>query len=107
MTTGVKRHCELDHAVAFFAVTETVLSLTPGPALLFVLSIALRAGARKSLASGILTANTVYFVLSAGGLSALLISSYNWEPIRVYPATSAARGTPRVVPIFLPGPDRE
>lgn len=61
-----------------FAVTETVLSLTPGPAVLFVLSSALRAGAKKSVGSilGILTANTVYFALSASGLGALLISSY-------------------------------
>ena len=61
-----------------FAVAETVLALTPGPAVLFVLSSALRAGARKSVVSilGILTANTVYFALSASGLGALLISSY-------------------------------
>jgi len=61
-----------------FAATEIVLSLTPGPAVLFVLSSALRAHAKKSLGSifGILSANTVYFGLSASGLGAVLISSY-------------------------------
>jgi threonine/homoserine/homoserine lactone efflux protein len=60
-----------------FAVTEIVLSLTPGPAVLFVISSALRAGAPKASASilGILTANTLYFTLSASSLGALLISS--------------------------------
>jgi homoserine/homoserine lactone efflux protein len=78
----VKRPCERDGVNWttwwLFAVTETVLSLTPGPAVLFVLSSALRAGARKSLASilAILTANTVYFALSASSLGAILISSY-------------------------------
>jgi len=61
-----------------FAATEIVLSLTPGPAVLFVLSSALRAHAKKSLGSifGILSANTVYFGLSASGLGAVLISSF-------------------------------
>jgi len=82
MTIGVKPPCDLDDVNWatwwLFAVTETVLSLTPGPAVLFVLSSALRAGARKSVGSilGILTANTVYFALSASGVGALLISSY-------------------------------
>lgn len=62
-----------------FAGTETVLCLTPGPAVLFVLSSALSAGARKSVFSnlGILAANTGYFVLSAAGVGSLLLASFD------------------------------
>jgi homoserine/homoserine lactone efflux protein len=62
-----------------FAVAETLLALTPGPAVLFVLSYGLTQGGRASLwaNAGILTANAVYFGLSAIGLGALLLASYS------------------------------
>jgi homoserine/homoserine lactone efflux protein len=65
--------------LSIFAGMEFVLCLTPGPAVLYVISSGLRAGARKSMASnaGILAANLVYFMLSATGVGALLVASYN------------------------------
>ena len=62
---------------AAFTLTELLLSLTPGPAVLLVVSQGLRFGSRQSLrgALGILTANGVYFTLSAFGLGALLLTS--------------------------------
>jgi threonine/homoserine/homoserine lactone efflux protein len=62
-----------------FVLIETVLCLTPGPAVLLVLSQALTRGTAKTLWSilGILTANTVYFVLSATGIGAILLASYD------------------------------
>src|ERR1700733_7323810 len=62
-----------------FATTELVLCLTPGPAVLYVLSSALRAGPRRGIAStlGILAANALYYALSATGVGALLVASYN------------------------------
>jgi threonine/homoserine/homoserine lactone efflux protein len=61
-----------------FCVTETVLSFTPGPAVLTVVSLALSAGARAGIGAslGILAANAVYFVLSATGIGAILLASY-------------------------------
>lgn len=60
-----------------FAVTEFVLSLTPGPAVLLVISQGMKTGFKSSLrgALGILTGNAIYFALSACGLGALLIAS--------------------------------
>jgi threonine/homoserine/homoserine lactone efflux protein len=62
-----------------FALIETVLCLTPGPAVLLVLSQALTRGAAKAIWSivGILTANTLYFILSATGIGAILLASYD------------------------------
>lgn len=63
---------------ALFVATETVLCLTPGPAVLLVLSEGLRGGVGRSFWSsvGILSANAMYFALSAAGLSAVLLASY-------------------------------
>lgn len=62
-----------------FCATETVLCITPGPAVLLVVSLALTRGAWAGLAAslGILTANAFYFVLSATGIGAILLAS--WE----------------------------
>ena len=60
-----------------FCVMEIVLCFTPGPAVLLVVSVALGRGLRPSLgaALGILTANTLYFALSATGIAAALVAS--------------------------------
>lgn len=67
------------HTWLLFALTEAVMSLTPGPAVMLVLSQGLKRGARGALWSnlGILAGNGVYFVLSAAGLGAVLLASYD------------------------------
>jgi homoserine/homoserine lactone efflux protein len=64
---------------AAFALTETMLCFVPGPAVLFVLSQSLSHGTAKTVWSilGIVAANTVYFVLSALGVGALLLASHD------------------------------
>jgi homoserine/homoserine lactone efflux protein len=63
---------------ALFVVTETALCLSPGPAVLLVLSQALVRGTGPSLWSnlGILAGNALYFALTATGLGAVLLASY-------------------------------
>lgn len=62
-----------------FVITDTVLCFTPGPAVLFVVSTALTLGARAGLRAslGIVTMNLFYFALSATGIGAVLLAS--WE----------------------------
>ena len=64
-----------------FAVTEFLLSLTPGPAVLLSVSQGITAGLKPRLRGtlGILTGNAIYFVLSALGRSDLESVS---EPLR-------------------------
>jgi homoserine/homoserine lactone efflux protein len=64
---------------ALFAMTEGALCLVPGPAVLLVVAQGLAQGARASIWAnlGILTGNTIYFALSATGLGAVLLASYD------------------------------
>jgi len=64
-------------AWAFFCLTETLLCLNPGPAVLLVVSIGITRGRAHGLAAslGVLAANAVYFAVSATGLAALLNAS--------------------------------
>lgn len=61
-----------------FALLETFLCLTPGPAVLFVVGSTLGRGRQAGLVAtgGIITGNVSYFVLSATGLGAILLASY-------------------------------
>ena len=60
-----------------FCAMDFVLCFVPGPAVLFVVSVALARGARPgmSAALGIVTANWGYFALSGTGIAAVLLAS--------------------------------
>jgi homoserine/homoserine lactone efflux protein len=59
-----------------FLVMETALSLSPGPAVFYVVSQGIRAFPRAVPATlGILSANAIYFALSATSLGALIAAS--------------------------------
>ncbi|MCP5059857.1 MAG: LysE family translocator [bacterium] len=61
-----------------FCVTEAVLCFTPGPAVLLVVSVSLARGAGGGFGAGlgILASNTLYFVLSALGIGAVIVASH-------------------------------
>jgi homoserine/homoserine lactone efflux protein len=60
-----------------FLVMETALSLSPGPAVFYVVSQGIRGALRRTFpaAGGILTANGIYFALSATSLGAIIAAS--------------------------------
>lgn len=60
-----------------FAITELLVDLTPGPAVLLVISQGVKAGFKRSICGtlGIETVNALFFTLSALGLGALLMAS--------------------------------
>jgi len=60
-----------------YVATEAALSLSPGPAVMLVVAYGLAQGTRRSLwaSLGILSANGLYFALSATSLGALLVAS--------------------------------
>jgi homoserine/homoserine lactone efflux protein len=60
-----------------FLVMETALSLSPGPAVFYVVSQGARGALRRSLpaAGGIISANAIYFTLSATSLGAIIAAS--------------------------------
>ena len=60
-----------------YVATEAALSLSPGPAVMLVIATGLAQGARRSVwaSLGILSANGLYFALSATSLGALLAAS--------------------------------
>lgn len=63
-----------------FTLAEIALSLSPGPAVLLVVSLGVARGLRASAAAalGVLSANALYFALSAFGLGALIAVNPLW-----------------------------
>jgi threonine/homoserine/homoserine lactone efflux protein len=60
-----------------YVLAEAALSLSPGPAVMLVIACGLTYGARRSIHAtlGILSANAIYFAISATALGALLVTS--------------------------------
>lgn len=65
------------NTLGLFILTETLLSLSPGPAVLLVLGLSVRHGFRIGFGAtlGILATNAVYFTLAALGLGAAILAS--------------------------------
>ncbi|WP_194270625.1 LysE family translocator [Glaciimonas soli] len=63
---------------SLYVLTEFALSVSPGPAVMLVVAYGITAGWKKSVFAtlGILTANIIYFLLSATSVGALIAASY-------------------------------
>jgi homoserine/homoserine lactone efflux protein len=81
LTAGTRRKAERGlmtfNTWLLFLAMETALSLSPGPAVFYVVSQGVRGALRRTLpaAAGILTANGIYFALSATSLGAIIAAS--------------------------------
>jgi homoserine/homoserine lactone efflux protein len=66
-------------SLLLFAATEAALSLSPGPAVMLVVACGIAHGWRKSLYAtlGILSANALYFALSATSIGSLIAASHD------------------------------
>ena len=66
-------------AILLFALTELVLSVSPGPAVFLVVSQGMKAGFKGSFRGtlGIMTGELIFFILSALGLAAVLVASHS------------------------------
>jgi threonine/homoserine/homoserine lactone efflux protein len=60
-----------------YVLAEAALSISPGPAVMLVIAYGLTRGARRSIPAtlGVLSANALYFALSATSLGAVLVTS--------------------------------
>lgn len=97
-----------------YVATEVALSLSPGPAVMLVIACGLAHGARRSTwaSLGILSANALYFALSATALGAVLAASktfftaVKWAGAAylVYVGISALFGRPSPITASSAGP---
>lgn len=65
------------HTLGLFVLTETLLCLSPGPAVILVIGLSIRNGFRVGVGAtlGILFTNAIYFTLAALGVGGLIIAS--------------------------------
>jgi homoserine/homoserine lactone efflux protein len=100
-----------------FLVMETALSLSPGPAVFYTVSQGVRGALRRTLpaAAGILTANGIYFALSATSLGAIIAASARFFTIAkwvgaaylIFLGTKALRSAHSMHAVALGGADSE